>query len=94
MKIVKLTTIAVTTAVVALLLLPDDAEAKRQRKQCFLAAGDGTAVTAALARTNAKTAMDGVIAQQKAKGIGKAKFECSTSALVVNNCRASQRACK
>ena len=42
----------------------------------------------------AKQALDNVIAKQKAKATGKTKYECSTTAAIVNNCRASQRACR
>lgn len=94
MKLVKLGAVAAAAGLAALVAMPDDAEAKRKRQQCFLAAGDGTAITADLARTNAKQALDNVIAKQKAKATGKTKYECSTTAAIVNNCRASQRACR
>jgi hypothetical protein len=94
MKIVKLGACAVAAGMAALLMMPADAEAKRKRQQCFAAAGDGTAITADLARTNAKQALDSVIAKQKGKAAGKVKYECSTTAAIVTNCRASQRACR
>jgi hypothetical protein len=96
MKIIKLGAVALAAAVAALVMVPADADASRKakRQQCFAAAGDGTAISADLARLNAKQALDGVIAKQKAKARGKVKYECSTTAVVVNNCRASQRACR
>lgn len=94
MKIVKLSAFAVAAGMAALLMVPADAEAKRKRQQCFAAAGDGTAITADLARTNAKQALDNVVSKQKAKAAGKVKYECTTTAAIVNNCRATQRACK
>jgi hypothetical protein len=94
MKIVKLGAFALAAGMAALLVMPADAEAKRKRQQCFAAAGDGTAITGDLARTNAKQALDNVIAKQKGKAVGKVKYDCTTTAAIVSNCRASQRACR
>lgn len=95
MRLIKIAGVAAAVALIGLAGMADDAEAKRKKaKACFMAGGDGTAVTAEFARINAKTALDNVIAKEKGKGTGQVKYECTTTALVVNNCRASQRACK
>ncbi len=95
MKLMKIAGVVTACALVAMAGMADEAEAKRKKpKSCFMAGGDGTAVTAELARNNARTALDNVIAKEKAKGVGKVKYECTTTAVVVDNCRASQRACR
>jgi hypothetical protein len=92
-KLMKFTAIAAAAVIAGSFTLIDDAEAKKKARKCFLAGGDGTAITAELARTNAKTALDNLIATRKAKGTGKVKYECKTTMAVVNLCSATQRAC-
>jgi hypothetical protein len=92
MKAVKIAAIAAAGLLSAALVMPGEAEAKKAKK-CFMAGGDGTAVTVDMAKANAKTALDNLITSRKAKGMGKVKYECSKTMGFVDLCRASQRAC-
>lgn len=92
MKVFRIAAVAAAALLSASLVMSGEAEAKKAKK-CFVAGGDGTAVTADLARTNAKVALDNLISSRKAKGVGKVKYECSKTMGFVDLCRASQRAC-
>jgi len=93
MKLVRFAAIAAAALMATALVMPGEAEAKKKAKKCFMAGGDGTAVTVDLAKSNAKTALDNLITSRKAKGVGKVKYECSKAVGFVDLCRASQRAC-
>ncbi len=62
--------------------------------ECIQAGGIGTGVTTDIATFMANKALANSIENWGGKPAGKASLKCESSAVVVTNCTASQRACK
>lgn len=75
---------------------PADARKKAKKPaSCAMVTGEGTAVTEALARTNASNSLDTVASRVGGKRTGKVTTKCTKSlGGVVNTCQSSQRVCK
>lgn len=89
----KIAAVAAAAVIAGSLAMSDEAEARKKARKCFLAGGDGTGITQQLARTNAKTALDNLIASRKSKGTGQVKYDCKSAMGVLQQCSATQRAC-
>ncbi len=90
-----LLTIGFAIAATASLTTTDAEAAKSKRTTCAMAAGEGTGVTEALARSNAATSLNNVVSKVKVKRTGPVKTTCTKSmAGIVTTCQSKQRFCQ
>jgi hypothetical protein len=95
MKIARLGAIGLVAAMALTIGFASDAEAKRKRGSCAMAAGEGSGVTEALARTNASNALANVVAKTGGKRTGAVKTTCTKSfGGIMTTCTSSARSCK
>ncbi len=62
--------------------------------ECYKVSGLGTGITEPVAQFMANKALKDSIANRGLRGSGSQSMTCDSSAIVVSNCTAQQRACK
>jgi hypothetical protein len=78
----------------ALVVLASIALTSAASADCFKVSGLGTGVTDPVAQFMANKALKDSIANRGLKASGAQSMTCDSSAIVVTNCTAQQRACK